>query len=220
MGRKSSAKGQGPVPPTPPVGPRTQQNRSKPLVWAGILIVLVAVGLLALRPSAEPEAADSVSSAAAAPGAAAEPQGPQPTAAAQARADATAKLGPRPQKQLPPIPFRGYAPPRPTDVVVAAYQFAAEHPEILSYVPCFCGCEQAGHQGNHDCFVKTRDANGDVTEWDEHGVECTVCIDVANRSRQLFASGASARDIRTAIEKEYAASPSKMATPHPPGHTH
>ena len=89
------------------------------------------------------------------------------------------------------------------EVVTAAYEFAAEHPEILSYVPCFCGCENAGHEGNHDCFVKARNENGDVIAWDEHGVECTVCIDVANRSRQLYSSGASVTDIRSAIEKEF-----------------
>jgi hypothetical protein len=134
-----------------------------------------------------------------------------------AKAEATAKLGPRKQASLPPIPFQAYAPPRPPEVITAAYQFAAEHPEILSFVPCFCGCENAGHSGNHDCFVKSRAPNGDVTEWDPHGVECTVCIDVANRSRQLFASGASVRDIRAAIEKEFApVFPGRTHTPHPP----
>ena len=48
-------------------------------------------------------------------------------------------------------------------------------------------------RGNHDCFVQARGANGDVIEWDEHGMECAVCIDVATRSRQMYASGASVR---------------------------
>jgi hypothetical protein len=92
-------------------------------------------------------------------------------------------------------------------VVTAAYQFAAEHP--------------AGHSGNHDCFVKARAANGDVTEWDEHGVECTVCIDVANRSRQMHASGASVRDIRSAIEKEFGpVFPGRTPTPAPHSASH
>jgi hypothetical protein len=145
--------------------------------------------------------------------------GPEPTPAAIARAEANAKLGPRKQAILPPIPFQpGYDPPRSTEIVTAAYQFAAEHPEVLSYVPCFCGCERSGHQGNHDCFVKERAPNGDVIAWDEHGVDCAVCIDVANRSRQMHAAGASARDIRAAIDKEFgAANPSTrgMPTPHP-----
>jgi hypothetical protein len=102
--------------------------------------------------------------------------------------------------------------------VTAAYQFAAEHPEILSYVPCFCGCERSGHQGNHDCFIKERAPNGDVISWDPHGVDCAVCIDVANRSRQMHAAGASARDIRAAIDKEFGAlypTGRNMVTPHP-----
>jgi hypothetical protein len=100
-------------------------------------------------------------------------------------------------------------------VVTAAYQFAAEHPEILSYIPCFCGCERSGHAGNHDCFVRSRSKDGDVIEWDEHGVECTICIDVATRSRQMFTSGASARDIRAAVEKEFATTGAITPTAHP-----
>ena len=119
------------------------------------------------------------------------------------------------------MPFRGYAPPRAPEVVTAAYVFAAEHPEVLTYVPCFCGCENGGHKGNEDCFVKSRAKNGDVLEWEEHGVECAVCIDVATRSRQMHASGASVRDIRAAVEKEFSPlAMTKTPTPMPPGHTH
>src|SRR6185369_11024684 len=124
---------------------------------------------------------------------------------ANAVADAPfAKYGPHKQASLPPLPTQAYAPPRPMDVVRAAYVFAAEHPEVLSYVPCFCGCERGGHRGNHDCFVAARDNNGDVTAWEPHGLECTVCIDVATEARQMFTSGASVRDIRAAVEKKWA----------------
>jgi hypothetical protein len=83
---------------------------------------------------------------------------------------------------------------------------------VLSYVPCFCGCERSGHRGNEDCFVKARDINGDVVEWDEHGMECAVCIDVATKSLQMHTSGASVSDIRAAIEKEY----TPLSTNHTP----
>ena len=64
--------------------------------------------------------------------------------------------------------------------------------------------------------MKARAANGDVVEWEEHGVECAVCIDVATRSRQMYASGASVRDIRAAIEKEFGADfPTMTPTPKP-----
>ena len=145
-----------------------------------------------------------------------------PTPEIEAMTKAVAALGPHQQANLPPIPFRGYAPPRPPDVVTAAFRFAAEHPEITSYVPCFCGCQQGGHKGNHDCFVRSRAANGDVIEWEEHGLECAVCIDVATRSRQLMASGASVADIRAAIEREFLPSAQTMTpTPKPPApHSH
>jgi Protein of unknown function with PCYCGC motif len=149
--------------------------------------------------------------------------GPQPEAAAEQSASAVttpvdppayAALGPHPQDNLPPIPFQAYAPPRPPEVVRAVYKFAAEHPEILSYVPCFCGCEREGHRGNDDCFVKARNAQGDVTEWEPHGLDCAVCLDVANEAMQMHRSGASVRDIRAAIEKKWA-SPSAGHTPTP-----
>src|SRR6266849_8022999 len=113
-------------------------------------------------------------------------------------------LGPHKQVNLPPMPFGPRDPlPRPPQVVAQIFQFAAEHPEVLTYVPCFCGCEHMGHKGNEDCFVKARDINGDVVQWEDHGMECAVCLDVATRSRQLYTSGASVADIRAAIEKEF-----------------
>jgi hypothetical protein len=69
---------------------------------------------------------------------------------------------------LPPIPFQGYPAPRPHQVVQSVYEFAARHPEVLQYVPCYCGCEQHGHVGNDDCFVRSRDSAGRVT-WEPHG---------------------------------------------------
>ena len=145
-----------------------------------------------------------------------------PTPEIEAQTTAIAALGPHTQASYPPIPFQAYAPPRPPEVVTAAFRFAAEHPEIASYIPCFCGCQQGGHKGNHDCFVRSRAANGDVIDWEEHGVECAVCIDVATRSRQLLASGASVQEIRTAIEKEFVPTAQTMTpTPKPPAaHSH
>ena len=70
---------------------------------------------------------------------------------------------------FPPIPSPGFAPGRPVDQTRAVYQFAAEHPEVLKFVPCYCGCESTGHPHNESCFVKRRDAAGNVAEWDTHG---------------------------------------------------
>jgi hypothetical protein len=71
---------------------------------------------------------------------------------------------------LPPLPVTPYPAARPMDVVRAVYVFAAKHPEVLSHVPCFCGCESRGHRHNDDCFVSARDAKGRPTKWEPHGV--------------------------------------------------
>lgn len=213
----------------PPAALKHVGKRFNPVLMGAAIVVLVGVSVLAFwRGADQPAAAPATAPAAVlattqrTAGAADQSQpSPEPDARAIARAEAAARLGPHKQATLPPIPFQGYAPPRPPEVVTAAYRFAAEHPEILSYIPCFCGCERAGHGGNADCFVRQRAENGDVIAWSEHGVECTVCIDVANRSRQMHASGASVRDIRAAIDKEFSALyPGRMATPHPPAHVH
>ena len=115
------------------------------------------------------------------------------------------EVPPRPhsQKDYPQLNLPGYPLGRSTEVITAAYRFAAEHPEILTYIPCFCGCERMGHHGNEDCFVKARAANGDVREWEDHGMECNVCLDVAQQAMQMYASGASVRDIRAAVEAKW-----------------
>jgi hypothetical protein len=130
----------------------------------------------------------------------------------------TAKYGPHKQANLPPLPFAPRDPlPRPTAVVTQVFQFAAEHPEVLSYVPCFCGCDHMGHKGNDDCFVKQRAANGDVIAWEPHGTECQVCIDVGQQAMQMYSSGASVRDIRAAVEKRFAGQyQNHTPTPPPP----
>jgi hypothetical protein len=71
---------------------------------------------------------------------------------------------------IPPLPAVPFPPARPMEVVRAVYVFAARHPEVLSHVPCFCGCERRGHKHNDDCFVSERDAKGRPTKWEPHGV--------------------------------------------------
>ena len=140
------------------------------------------------------------------------------SAAAAQQQSLNGRFGPHKQANLPPLPFGPKDPlPRPPQVVAQVFQFAAEHPEVLSYVPCFCGCDHMGHKGNDDCFVKTRDAKGDVVAWEPHGTECQVCIDVGQQSMQMYSSGASVTQIRAAIEKKYAGQYQfHTPTPQPP----
>jgi hypothetical protein len=118
---------------------------------------------------------------------------------------------------IPPLPQVSFTPSRPLPIVQQVYEFAARHPEVLQYVPCYCGCERVGHNGNHDCFVKSRAANGRVTEWDTHGMGCAICLDVGRDAMTLFNSGNSRAQIRAAIDKKYGTHfPSSTPTPKPP----
>lgn len=117
---------------------------------------------------------------------------------------------------LPPLPRVSFQPSAPMALVQQVYEFAARHPEVLQYMPCYCGCERFGHRGNHDCFVKSRAASGTVTQWDEHGIGCAVCLGVGRDAMVLFNGGAKPVDIRAAIDKKYGSFyPSSTPTPKP-----
>jgi hypothetical protein len=198
MGRKSSSKSQMPTPPPP-----DEPTRRSGALIAAVLIAVAALALVLYMRQSGPAVEPATAAAAA----------QTPVTPAPLPAD----LKPHPQKDLPPLQFPGYATPRSPEVVRAAYTFAAEHPEVLSYVPCFCGCERSGHRGNEDCFVRERAVNGDVIAWEDHGMECAVCLDVADRSRQLFAEGKSVAEIRATVEREWAGKmPSHTPTPAAP----
>jgi hypothetical protein len=125
------------------------------LLTVAIIVIAAIVGVYVATRSAQTEPAATQAAATPPP----VPDAPPPMA----------KFGPHKQDRLPPLPYDP-TPARPLDVVRAAYTFAAEHPEILGYVPCYCGCERSGHRGNDDCFISRRDANGDVTDWEPHGM--------------------------------------------------
>lgn len=54
-------------------------------------------------------------------------------------------------------------------VVQEAYQFAITHPEVLSSVPCYCGCGGMGHESNLDCYVEEMGEDGSIV-WDYHAL--------------------------------------------------
>lgn len=68
----------------------------------------------------------------------------------------------------PSLPGKG-KPAKPIKEVQAMYAFAARHPEILEYAPCYCGCDRRlRHKSVLDCFIKGRDAKGGP-QWDVMG---------------------------------------------------
>ena len=67
----------------------------------------------------------------------------------------------------PPLPASGF-PIHPLELIRAAYAFAARRPDIVKYLPCYCGCEKQGHQSLEFCFVRRRTATG-IDQWDGMG---------------------------------------------------
>jgi hypothetical protein len=73
-----------------------------------------------------------------------------------------------------------------------AYEAAREVPEVLAKLPCYCGCVSSGlHRNNLDCFH------------DLHGVDCTMCQDIAIDARGMYKSGFDIDRIRERIKEKY-----------------
>ena len=199
-----------------------------PWVLLGGMLIVAALAAVALYPTSASEPNASIAEAESTPAPAATTADSE--AATPARlASATTPAEPEPQAAvassprpapdapMPPLPLIPSGMPRPPEVISEAFRFAARNPDILEFVPCFCGCETAGHRSNAHCFVRSRNPDGSVKEWETHGMGCAICLDVARDSMQLRASGASVRDVRSAIETKYASRfPRMTPTPEPP----
>lgn len=82
-----------------------------------------------------------------------------------------------------------------------AYRYAMEHPLVLQWMPCYCGCGAMGHGNNLDCYFEPN-ATGSIV-FEEHASYCGVCVDITLRTKQLATSGATLASIRTAIDAEF-----------------
>ncbi|MFE8702105.1 PCYCGC motif-containing (lipo)protein [Cytobacillus sp. FJAT-54145] len=83
------------------------------------------------------------------------------------------------------------------------YSAAAQHQELLEYIPCYCGCAESGnHQDAYDCFVYANKENGEVV-WDDHGTRCGVCLETAAESILQYKDGKSMMEIREYIDEKY-----------------
>ena len=101
------------------------------------------------------------------------------------------------------------------DVARAIYAFAGTKPEVLKYIPCYCGCRSQGHQSNHDCYVKRRSPDGSVTEWDSHGVTCPLGPDITGDVMLWHDQGKPVTIIRQDIDREFSSRGPATLTPEP-----
>jgi hypothetical protein len=52
--------------------------------------------------------------------------------------------------------------------VQEAYRFAIANPDVLKYIPCYCGCGGMGHDSNLNCYVAAFHPDGSVAQFDNH----------------------------------------------------
>lgn len=95
-----------------------------------------------------------------------------------------------------------------------AYAFAMASPQVLEWIPCYCGCGAMGHGSNLDCFFKPTGLP-DFT-FEEHASYCGICVDTALMAKQMLAEGSSVRAIRDAVDATFGGAAPGTPTELPP----
>ena len=68
---------------------------------------------------------------------------------------------------------------------------------LLEQVPCYCGCKFEGHKHTRHCFWR------DDGTFDKHGITCSVCFDIAKKTKQMNEQGIDICTIRKEIDEFY-----------------
>ncbi len=97
-----------------------------------------------------------------------------------------------------------------------AYEFALARPDVLKYLPCYCGCGRSGaHANTLDCFIEGVEANGSI-RFESHGSFCDTCLDTARDARRLIDEGVKLSEIRVYVDQTYSKMGVGTDTPLPP----
>lgn len=83
-----------------------------------------------------------------------------------------------------------------------AYQFAAEHQDIVKRIPCYCGCGAMGHTSSYSCYISNISADRKIT-YDTHALGCSICVDITLDTQRLLNEGKSVADIKVYIDQNY-----------------
>lgn len=89
------------------------------------------------------------------------------------------------------------------DVMRNVYLAAAQHQDLLQYIPCYCGCaESANHESNLHCFIG-ESSTDDLVVWDDHSTRCGLCLETAAESIIMKRDGNTVEEIRQHIDDKY-----------------
>jgi hypothetical protein len=97
----------------------------------------------------------------------------------------------------------------------AAYAFALYHPQVLKWMPCYCGCEAMGHRSNLDCYLKPGMPGGRTT-FEEHASACDICVKTTLLVKEMYSQGKSLREIRLAVDQTFGGAAPGTPTELPP----
>lgn len=84
----------------------------------------------------------------------------------------------------------------------AAYAYALARPDVLQWLPCYCGCDGMGHRSNLDCFFVRREEEGNYT-YEEHASYCDICVETANLASVMLRDGATMTEIRSTVDSQF-----------------
>jgi hypothetical protein len=83
----------------------------------------------------------------------------------------------------------------------SAYAFALARPDVLQWLPCYCGCGGMGHRSNLDCFFQDRETGAFTFE--EHASFCDICVETANLASKMVLEGRTMGQIRAAVDATF-----------------
>jgi len=87
--------------------------------------------------------------------------------------------------------------------VQQAYQFASANPDVMTQIPCYCGCGSLGHTSNYSCYVSSVGADGSIT-YDNHALGCSICVDITQDAMRMLKDGKTVPEIKAYVDQTYA----------------
>jgi hypothetical protein len=84
----------------------------------------------------------------------------------------------------------------------AAYAFALARPDVLQWLPCYCGCAGIPHKSNLDCYFVRREVKSTFV-YEEHASFCDICVQTANMASEMLAKGSTMTQIRSAVDSTF-----------------
>jgi hypothetical protein len=82
-----------------------------------------------------------------------------------------------------------------------AYQFAVLNPDVVSALPCYCGCGAMGHISNESCYIQERQPGNIV--YDNHALGCQICVDITQDAMRMLDEGKNVDEIYSYVDATY-----------------